>query len=177
MERHALRLVIRSVGQSGVDRAALDAARRWGLPSVGWCPCGGWAEDYPEPPGLVAVYPCLRETPSTEPAQRTAWNVRDSHATLVLLDGTAADNSTGTELTIKLAQAANSYLWIANVVNVSETADVLAWLVGIASSRGDEGLVLNVAGPRESERPGIYQAASQFLDLLVASVFQPPSDS
>jgi len=169
MERRSLRLVIRSGGQSGVDRAALDAARRWGLPYEGWCPRGGWAEDYPEPPGLLAVYPCLRETPSAEPAQRTAWNVRDSHATLVLLDGAAAGNSAGTDLTIRLAEAANSNLWIANIANSSGAAEVLAWLESIPSSQADEELVLNVAGPRESERPGIYQSASQFLDLLFAS--------
>lgn len=72
---------IRSGGQTGVDRGALDAARAAGVPIVGWCPAGGWAEDLTETPGLLTDYPELRETPSPEPAQRTEWNVRDSDVT------------------------------------------------------------------------------------------------
>ncbi len=41
---------IRTGGQSGVDRAAMDFAREQGIPLCGWCPKGGWAEDYPDPP-------------------------------------------------------------------------------------------------------------------------------
>ena len=40
--------IIRSGGQSGVDRAALDFARKHNLEICGWCPKGGWAEDCPE---------------------------------------------------------------------------------------------------------------------------------
>ena len=60
-------------GQSGVDRAALDAAIAAGVPHGGWCPAGGWAEDFPDPPGLRAAYPALRPTPSADPAERTDW--------------------------------------------------------------------------------------------------------
>ena len=55
---------IRSGGQTGVDRAALDAAVLTGRPYEGWCPKGGWAEDFLRPPGLLTIYPCLMETPS-----------------------------------------------------------------------------------------------------------------
>nr|NIR98506.1 hypothetical protein [Gammaproteobacteria bacterium]NIV21191.1 hypothetical protein [Gammaproteobacteria bacterium] len=62
-----------SGGQTGVDRAALDAALTLGVPCGGWCPAGRRAED-----GVIpARYP-LHETPSSDYAQRTAWNVRDS---------------------------------------------------------------------------------------------------
>ena len=44
---------IRSGGQSGVDRAALDFARKHNMEICGWCPKGGWAEDYPVAPGLA----------------------------------------------------------------------------------------------------------------------------
>jgi hypothetical protein len=73
-----LNLRIVSGGQTGVDRAALDVAVALGMPYCGWCPRGGWAEDMPEPPGVLARYPRLEETPSEDPAQRTRWNVRDS---------------------------------------------------------------------------------------------------
>ena len=38
-----------------------------------------------EPPGLLARYRELRETPDRRPEQRTTWNVRDSDVTLILL--------------------------------------------------------------------------------------------
>ena len=53
---------IRSGGQSGVDRAALDFARKHNIEICGWCPKGGWAEDYPEAPGIKEMYPELQET-------------------------------------------------------------------------------------------------------------------
>jgi len=62
---------IRSGGQTGVDRGALDAARAAGVPLCGWCPRGGWAEDAPEAPGIRLAYPELQETPSADPVQRT----------------------------------------------------------------------------------------------------------
>ena len=71
---------IRTGGQTGVDRAALDTARKYGIEICGWCPKGGWAEDCPLPPGLLADYPELRETPSAGTSQRTRWNMRDTDA-------------------------------------------------------------------------------------------------
>lgn len=90
---NSLIATIRSGGQTGVDRGALDAARAAGVPIEGWCPAGGWAEDLPEAPGLRTDYPELRETPSREPAQRTEWNVRDSDVTLII--GPVADMKSG----------------------------------------------------------------------------------
>ena len=69
---------IRSGGQTGVDRAALDTARKYGIEICGWCPKGGWAEDYSSPPGLLAEYPELKETPSAGTSQRTRWKRRGS---------------------------------------------------------------------------------------------------
>jgi hypothetical protein len=69
-----------SGGQSGVDRAVLDVALARGIAYGGWCPKGGWAEDFPKPPGVLAKYPQLAETPLVDPAQRTEWNVRDADA-------------------------------------------------------------------------------------------------
>ena len=62
---------IRSGGQSGADRGAMDAALHMGVPVSGLCPAGGGAEDYPEPPGVLALYPQMVETPSSDVIQRT----------------------------------------------------------------------------------------------------------
>ena len=86
-----------SGGQTGVDRAALDAAIEHDLPWGGWCPKGGWAEDFPNPPGLLARYPHLKETILAHPLQRTEWNVRDSDAALIITDDTGMPASIGTQ--------------------------------------------------------------------------------
>ena len=64
---------IRTGGQSGVDRAVMDFAREYGIPLCGWCPKNGWAEDYPDSPGVLLDYPELTETPSDGTEQRTKW--------------------------------------------------------------------------------------------------------
>src|SRR5262249_62367556 len=67
-------LKIVSGGQTGVDRAALDAAIERGVLYGGWGPKGGRGEDMPTPPGLPASHPYLQETPLADPNQRTEWN-------------------------------------------------------------------------------------------------------
>lgn len=96
-------LRIISGGQTGVDRAALDAAIEMGIPYGGWCPHGGWAEDMAVPPGVRLPYPDLRETPETAPGQRTAWNVRDADALMVLTDAGGLAVSKGTALALRCA--------------------------------------------------------------------------
>lgn len=115
-----------SGGQTGVDRAALEFGRRVGVPIGGWCPAGGWAEDLPDPPGLLAEFPELDETRSSHPAQRTRWNVRDSDATLVLVRGEVS--SPGTAATITFAEDFGRPHLVADVEDV---VAVRAWLVDL----------------------------------------------
>jgi hypothetical protein len=147
-----------SGGQTGVDRAALEHGRRAGIPIGGWCPAGGWAEDLPEPPGVLASYPELRATPSSDPAVRTRWNVRDCDATLVITR--AGVTSPGTTLTVAIAEELGRPHLVADVRDV---AGVRAWLQGLPA-----GVVLDVAGPRESEAPGIHAEARALLDSVLA---------
>ena len=146
-----------SGGQSGVDRAALDAAIALGLPYGGWCPRGGWAEDLPEPPGVLARYPELRETPSRDPAKRTRWNVRDSDRTLILVDRSGLASSQGTALTLRLAGLGKPHLLV-DVDGTDRRDAIRECLVGCGP-----GAALNVAGPRESTAPGIHQKARALL--------------
>ena len=148
-----------SGGQTGADRAALDAARAVGLPVGGWCPRGGLAEDHPEPPGLLAAYPSLRETPDADPATRTAWNVRDSDAVLVLRLGPS--RSPGTDLTVAVARRLGRPHLVARADDVAGTA---AWLHSLPGP-----VVLDVAGPRESEDPGLYAAAYRTLTAVLTA--------
>jgi hypothetical protein len=145
-----------SGGQTGVDRAALDAAVAAGVRHGGWCPRGGVAEDLPDG-GLGERYPALREAPSADPAERTRLNVRDSDATLVVR---ADVRSPGTDLTVATARELGRPCL---VTDGSDAEPVRAWLDGL----GDD-VVLNVAGPRESEQPGAYDDARRLLDRLLA---------
>jgi hypothetical protein len=138
-----------SGGQTGVDRAALDVALDLGLPCGGWCPRGRRAEDGP----LPARYP-LVETPSEVYAQRTEWNVRDSDGTLVLTRGQPEG---GTALTVELAARLGKPCLLLDLEGQPDPAVVRDWL------RSERIEFLNVAGPRESESPGIYQQSALFL--------------
>ena len=138
-----MRYKIVSGGQTGVDRAALDVAIELGLEYGGWCPKGGWAEDFHQPPGLLAHYPQLQSTPLKNPEQRTDWNVRDADATLILTRGSV--RSKGTHLLL-------------DVQDPDRQRKAMPWLESLGTIQ-----VLNIAGPRESEAPGIYEEARRFL--------------
>jgi hypothetical protein len=155
-----------SGGQSGVDRAVLDVAIVRGLPYGGWCPQGGWAEDLPVPPGLLAKYKDLRETPLADPAQRTEWNVRDADACLIVIDAGGLAVSQGTTLARELAQRQGRPLFIADLSapNIREIAKT--WRRAQYGRFGSE-LILAIGGPRESEVPGIYARASRFIGAFI----------
>ena len=151
-------LKIVSGGQTGVDRAALDAAIAKGIAYGGWCPKGGLAEDLPRSPGLLAIYPQLQETPLADPHQRTEWNVRDSDRLMVLLDHRDL-NSGGTELAILTAHRLGKKLLVLDLDEEGDLDRAVSWL-----SHGQQAqLAVCIAGPRESEAPGIYEAAGVFL--------------
>ncbi len=153
---------IRTGGQTGVDRAALDFAKENKLPILGWCPKNGWAEDMPTAPGIRALFPELQETPSDDVAQRTRWNVRDSHATLIINPRTSA-SSDGTSVTVKAAKEMRRPLL--EVWDEKSAPEVVAWLMTF----GNE-LTLNVAGPRASECPEAYKMAKRILEGMVSSL-------
>lgn len=148
-----------SGGQTGADRAALDVAVALGVPYGGWCPAGGWAEDLDAPPGLLARYPLLRETPDGSPSTRTRWNVRDSDATLVMLRDAPLRSSPGTRLTVEVAEELGRP---SLVVRADDVAAVREWLASL-----DGPVALNVAGPRESDQPGLYAAVYRTLRTVL----------
>ena len=177
-----------SGGQTGVDRAALDVALELGIAQGGWCPRGRLAED-----GRIADRYRLVETESSEYRVRTEQNVLDSDGTLVLFRGVSGGEemgtgseprsrkagdvrcgevpvpisspslSGGTELTLRLAEAHGRPVLAIDLDRPPTVEVVLAWL------RGHGIAVLNVAGPRESQSPGIGQRAAAFLRQLLAN--------
>jgi Circularly permutated YpsA SLOG family len=151
-----------SGGQSGVDRAALDAAIACGVAWGGWCPRGGWAEDFPDPPGLLARYPGLRETPLSDPAQRTEWNVRDSDAILIIVDRTGLAASKGTRGATEWTGRYSKPLLVVDAGQPDADGQAAAWLRGQRRRFGAD-MALGVGGPRESEASGIYASARSLM--------------
>jgi hypothetical protein len=140
-------------GQTGVDRAALDVALALGLPVGGWCPKGRRAED-----GMIpARYP-LVETPERNCQTRTRRNIADSDGTLILNLGTLDG---GTALTVAHARQIGKPCLVVALEAGIEPATFRDWLAANAIT------VLNVAGPRESQRPGVYAAAVRCLEGLL----------
>ena len=159
----AIRRVV-SGGQTGADRAALDAAGDLDIETGGWVPRGRWAEDG----GVPDCYPNMAETESADPAQRTEYNVRDSDGTVVFSRG---DVSGGTKLTIEMAGKLRKPMLHLDLATQSvETAAgrLLEW----TATEGIE--VLNVAGPRESEDPAIHAAVRSVLGIALRAA---PPDS
>jgi Circularly permutated YpsA SLOG family len=159
-------MILLSGGQSGVDRAALDFAVGGGIDYGGWCPNGGWAEDFRAPPGLLAKYPKLKATPLADPAQRTEWNVRDADACLIIVDASGLAASPGTMLGQELAHRYRKPLYVADLTRADSRKHAALWL-RVQEARAGDGLKLAVGGPRESEAPGIYSRTIKFLDALL----------
>ena len=155
-----------SGGQTGVDRAALDVAIERGMPWGGWCPKGGWAEDFTEPPGLLAKYPHLRETPLPHPLQRTEWNVRDSDATLIITDGEGQAVSIGTQRAHQWAQQHGKPLLVVNASEPEAAVRAAAWVQGLKKRFGTD-MTLGIGGPRESEAPAIYARARALISAML----------
>lgn len=146
MERTFLIKKIVTGGQTGTDRAALDFALAAGIPCSGWCPRGRLAED-----GTIADRYPLQETPSDDVSERTAWNVRDSDGTLILMHG---DPVGGTLLTIQCAQKYSRPVFQTEMLGTPNVEEFEKWLCDHKIA------VLNIAGPRESLQPGIIYSRS-----------------
>src|SRR5262245_39953952 len=144
-----------SGGQTGVDRAALDVAIERGMVWGGWCPKGGWAEDFPHPPGLLSIYPRLKETPLPHPLQRTEWNVRDSDAALIIVDSRGLAVSVGTARGQHWAHQHGKPLLVVDASAPDAAVRAAVWVKAQQQRFGSD-MALSVGGPRETEAPGIY---------------------
>lgn len=167
--RHPKCRIVRIVtgGQTGVDRAALDIAVTLGIPTGGRIPKGRWSESGPIPDrysGLVEIDVGADGDPE-ELALRTRHNILGSDATLILEPGGTESEiqSPGTQETAAVSAALGRTIiraWLTQSLRDEELNRVHRELTRFSS------LCLNVAGPRESEAPGIYRDATVFLSEL-----------
>jgi len=138
--------------ETGVNRAALDWAIGRKLAHGGWCPRGRRAED-----GRLDRRYQLEETPSDGDLESIARNVLESDATLVINQGDLEDDALEAK---KAAERAGKPCLVLQL----EGQD-LALLVDAAAAWMNAHPIkqLNIAGPRESERPRIYRLTRLFL--------------
>ncbi len=154
-----------SGGQTGIDRAALDATLSLGVACGGWCPEGRLSETGPIP----EKYP-LRELPGAGYLERTMQNVRDSDGTVIFH---SAQLQGGTKATADFCRQVGKPLLLLDddCRSWDQAAERLAEFV---SAHAIE--ILNVAGPRASQWPAGYNCAREtlllFLHLVAADA--PP---
>ena len=139
------KLKIISGGQTGVDRAALDAALQIGVDCGGWCPTGRKAED-----GAIPVHYPLSELENASYRKRTQQNVIDSYGTVIIYFDTL---SGGTEQTLLFCmQHKKPYLLIdATELSPTRAAERIRKFVTNNNIKQ-----LNIAGPRASGEPLAY---------------------
>ena len=144
-----------SGGQTGADRAALDVAIEYDIPYDGWVPKGRKAED-----GPIAERYHLKEMGSAAYEARTEQNVLDSDGTLIVSLGPLAGGSAETKRYAKKYGRPFLHIDLNRQNPFSASAAIKVWIE-------EEGIgTLNVAGPRASESPGIYDATAKLLRVV-----------
>ncbi len=148
-----------SGGQTGVDRAGLDAALDAGIPIGGFCPKGRLAEDGTIPD----KYPMI-EMDTPESSYRTEKNVLESDGTLILNKGELTEGTRLTrDFTVKYGRP--SLIVQLDAEEIIKPEHVIRWLDAQYIR------VLNVAGPRESKHPdGIYAEAYAYLEQVIQAL-------
>ena len=147
-----------SGGQTGADRGGLDAAIDLGIPHGGWCPSKRRAEDGPIPDRYR-----LEETRSEDYAVRTRQNVQDSDATIIFTRGGPTGGSAFTKRIAEGMGRPHLHVDLALSTPRQAAEEVGKWLAE------NEPSVLNVAGSRESQCPGIAEYTKEVLSLALTT--------
>ena len=150
-------LQIISGGQTGVQRAVLDAALEQHFSCGGWCPRGRKAEDGPIPD----PYP-LQETASASYTARTVQNVRDSDGLLIITQSAPVGR---TGLAVQTAQKHRKPVLVIDLEAIPGRDQAIEAILNWA----DENFIriLNVSGPRESRCPGIHDVALEIMSAVL----------
>lgn len=150
-----------SGGQTGPDAAALRFGLVHGVEIGGTVPRGFCREGGRIPP-VYRTY--LVEARSPSYASRTLANVRGSDRTLVINRG---ELSGGTRLTTELCRRERRECLVVEAEAESSACAIRQWL---GESYWE--MTVNIAGPRESKRPGITLAAYALLVRALAPLVE-----
>ena len=150
-------LKIISGGQTGVDRAALDAALKRGIRCGGWCPAGRLDEF-----GRIPDRYPVKELEQGSFAERTLQNVKDSGATVIIYFEKLRG---GTEYTFQCCMEQQRPHELIDAAKTS-AEDAAKSIIDIVRAHGID--ILNVAGPRQSEWRQGYDYAFRALDIFLS---------
>ena len=143
-----------SGGQTGVDRAALDAAIELGIKHGGFCPKGRRSED-----GIIPSKYIMIETETDDYSERTLRNVQFSDATLIFHKGEIIG---GTALTEEFC-----FLEKKTVLTVNILDEFAIILLNFSSWQEKNTIsILNISGPRESEAHMYKNVKKILMELL-----------
>lgn len=146
--RFPLRKVITG-GQTGADRAGLEAARRSGYDTGGTVPRGYMTSAGPDP--TLKEFGMTEHKSSRYPP-RTIENVRDADGTVWF----GNEETPGGRLTIATARRIGKPL----LINPS-AGELRSWIMK------NHVEVLNVAGDRETNSPGIQARVEELLEQIL----------
>ncbi|CAG8685985.1 94_t:CDS:1, partial [Racocetra fulgida] len=112
---------------------------------------------------IDSKYP-LQETPTPRYEQRTEWNVRDAEATLIILPApNFVTELDGTAFTVEMAKKYEKP-WQKICLDQFPMDNIEQILVWIEKNKIKH---LNVAGPRESNSPGIQKSTYKLVYSLL----------
>lgn len=134
----------------------MNWAIKHGFPHGGWCPAGKLAED-----GKIADSYQLSETPSSDYAVRTEWNVRDSDATLIF--SLAPQLTGGSKLTQEFC-----IRYRKPCLHIHPELDAVR--LAREFLKRNPVKVLNIAGSRISREPGIVEFVRVTLDGVFSDI-------
>ena len=145
-----------SGGQTGADRAALDVAIKLGIPHGGWIARGRLTEN-----GMLNDKYQLKEMETSSYNKRTEQNVKDSDGTLIISHGKLTGGSDYTRDMVLRYKRPWLHINLNKIESTQAMRQIRSWLAE------HEIKVLNVAGPRASKDPAIYQSTFDILEIVL----------
>ena len=152
-----------SGGQTGADRAGLDAAISCGIPHGGWCPKGRKAED-----GTIPERYHLIETAGASYLARTERNVKRSDGTVIFTMGAMTGGALRTADFARRHRKPWLHLDLSGL-SAAKAVEELGEFVARNDIR-----TLNVAGSRGSSHPELYD---RVFEIVVAVIAGRPGDA
>ena len=142
-----------------MDRAALDAALKYGIECGGWCPAGRLDEL-----GRIPDRYPVKELEEGSFGERTWQNVKDSDGTVIIYFDKLRG---GTEYTV---ECCNKLQRQHVLFDAAKTSSEYAAKLMVDLVRNHKIDILNVAGPRESEWANGYAYAFRALEIFLGGL-------
>jgi Circularly permutated YpsA SLOG family len=149
-----------SGGQTGADIAALDVAIKFNIDHGGWIPKGRQTENGPLPMKYQ-----LNEMDTIDYKERTKQNIKDSQGTVIISRGKLNGGSRLTQVYAKSIGKPNCY------IDLLKCEEFEAAIILKSFIEKNKIQILNVAGPRLSNHPGIYMDVKIILETMLFLFF------